>query len=385
MMKKIFIYFRLLNISNEFNINMVDQSITLNRLPRMHADALATKDLDYYSYETMEIVWNSTDPYEVIKKVGHGKYSEVFQGIDSRNNNPVIIKILKPVKFTRYNREIKILRNLEGCPNIIKLLDIVKDQSTNTPALIFEYVNNTHFRTLYPKLNDFEIRYYLYELLKALEFSHSMGIMHRDVKPHNVMIDHNKRQLKLIDWGLAEFYKPGTNYNVGVASRYFKGPELLMDDESYNYSLDMWSLGAMMAGLIFRKDPFFHGRNNHDQLAKIAKIMGTKDLMDYIEKYNIQIDPQLTKLITRNNPRNLLRFVNKDVHHLVSVEALDLMSKMLKYDPIQRILPAEAMQHPYFLPVTCMWNDVEHNNDIDLDSPSYETAQILLNSLTRSK
>lgn len=66
-------------------------------------------------------------------------------------------------------------------------------------------------------------------ILQALDYCHSMGIMHRDVKPHNVMIDHENRKLRLIDWGLAEFYHPGQEYNVRVASRYFKGPELLVD------------------------------------------------------------------------------------------------------------------------------------------------------------
>ena len=98
----------------------------------------------------------------------------------------------------------------------------------------------------------------MYELLRALDYCHSMGIMHRDVKPHNVMIDHENRRLRLIDWGLAEFYHPGQvsigniisrnvsrvsllqEYNVRVASRYFKGPELLVDYQMYDYSLDMW-------------------------------------------------------------------------------------------------------------------------------------------------
>ena len=77
--------------------------------------------------------------------------------------------------------------------------------------------------------------------------------MHRDVKPHNVMIDHSQKKLRLIDWGLAEFYHPGREYNVRVASRYFKGPELLVDLQDYDYSLDMWSLGCMLAGMVSKR------------------------------------------------------------------------------------------------------------------------------------
>ena len=72
------------------------------------------------------------------------------------------------------------------------------------------------------------------------------------------MIDHSQRKLRVIDWGLAEFYFPNREYNVRVASRYFKGPELLVDHQTYHYGLDLWSLGAMMAGMVFKKEPFFH-------------------------------------------------------------------------------------------------------------------------------
>jgi casein kinase II subunit alpha len=88
--------------------------------------------------------------------------------------------------------------------------------------------------------------------------------MHRDVKPLNIVIDNDAKELRLIDWGLAEFYHPNKEYNVRVASRYYKGPELLVDDNLYHYSLDIWSLGCTMAGMIFKIDTFFKGSDNFD-------------------------------------------------------------------------------------------------------------------------
>merc|ERR1719321_1439490 len=186
----------------------------------------------------------------------------------------------------KIKRELRILQNLYGGPNIVRLLDVVRDPASKTPSLIFEYVNNTDFKTLYPTLTELDIRYYILEILKALDYCHSQGIMHRDVKPHNVMIDHDQRKLRLIDWGLAEFYHPSREYNVRVASRYYKGPELLVDLMTYDYSLDMWSLGCMMAGMIFRKEPFFQGQDNYDQLVKIVRVLGSDDFFTYMKKYN---------------------------------------------------------------------------------------------------
>lgn len=271
-----------------------------------------------------------------------------LQGVNTINNERCIIKILKPVKKKKIKREVKILQNLCGGPNTIKLMDIVRDPQSKTPSLIFEYVNNQDFKVLYPRLTDYDIRYYIFELLRALEYCHSQGIMHRDVKPHNVMIDHEQRKLRLIDWGLAEFYHPGKEYNVRVASRYFKGPELLVDLQDYDYSLDMWSLGAMFAGMIFRKEPFFYGHDNYDQLVKIAKVLGTEELYAYLAKYRIELDPHLEALVGRHARKPWEKFKTAENQHLVTPEALDFLDKLLRYDHQERLTAKEAMAHPYF-------------------------------------
>jgi casein kinase II subunit alpha len=264
-----------------------------------------------------------------------------------------VIKILKPVKKTKIRREIKILQTLRGGVNIINLIDVVRDPMTKTPALIMEYVDtgDLDFRPLYKSFTDYDIRFYIHEVLKALDYCHSKGIMHRDVKPHNIMIDHANKRLRLIDWGLAEFYHPHQDYNVRVASRYFKGPELLIDLQTYDYSLDIWSLGCMFAGMIFQKEPFFQGKDNYDQLVKIAKVLGTDDLFAYVEKYDIQLDSHYDDILGQHAKKPWTKFFTPQNEPLISDEALNLLDAMLRYDHAERITPKEAMQHAYFDPI----------------------------------
>ncbi|XP_016118056.1 casein kinase II subunit alpha-like [Sinocyclocheilus grahami] len=209
-----------------------------------------------------------------------------------------------------------------------------------------------------------------------------MGIMHRDVKPHNVMIDHEHRKLRLIDWGLAEFYHPSQEYNVRVASRYFKGPELLVDYQMYDYSLDMWSLGCMLASMIFRKEPFFHGHDNYDQLVRIAKVLGTEDLYDYIDKYNIELDPRFNDILGRHSRKRWERFVHSENQHLVSTEALDFLDKLLRYDHQARLTAREAMEHPYFYPIVKDQARMGSTSGLSTGSTPVSTSSMITGGIT---
>lgn len=329
-----------------------DAAQTPRSIARVFADVNAGQPQSYWDYEAVTVEWGDQDRYLIEDRVGRGKYSEVFSGFDTNAaNQRIIIKVLKPVKTKKIKREIKILQVLYGGKNIIKLLDLVREVDLRSPAFIFEYIRNDDHRELYPRLTDMDIRYYLFELLKALQHCHSKGIMHRDVKPHNIMIDHQQRRLTLIDWGLAEFYHPGVPYNSRVASRYYKGPELLVDFQEYDYSLDLWSLGCVMAGMIFEVDVFFHGADNADQMVKILQVLGSERFAEYCQKYRITLPADVEHAIGEQ------RFAAKPLSAFAkNVEkahgtALDLLDKLLRYDHQERLTAEEAMRHPYFDPV----------------------------------
>ncbi|CAI4036372.1 hypothetical protein SMKI_15G2140 [Saccharomyces mikatae IFO 1815] len=315
---------------------------------RVYKNACEERPQEYWDYEQgVTIDWGKISNYEIVNKIGRGKYSEVFSGRCIVNNQKCVIKVLKPVKMKKIYRELKILTNLTGGPNVVGLYDIVQDADSKIPALIFEEVKNVDFRTLYPTFKLSDIQYYFTQLLIALDYCHSMGIMHRDVKPQNVMIDPTERKLRLIDWGLAEFYHPGVDYNVRVASRYHKGPELLVNLNQYDYSLDLWSVGCMLAAIVFKKEPFFKGSSNPDQLVKIATVLGTKELLGYLGKYGLHLPSEYDNIMRDFTKKSWTHYITSETK-LAVPEVVDLIDNLLRYDHQERLTAKEAMDHKFF-------------------------------------
>lgn len=275
----------------------------------------------------------------------------MFSGLNTQNQQKVCIKLLKPVRKFKILREVKILQILYGGPNIVSLHDVARDRASKTPCLVFEYLANANstVAAVFKIFQDLDCRYYMFQLLLALDYAHSNGIMHRDVKPQNIMFDCVNKKFRLIDWGLAEFYVPNQTYNVRVATRFYKSPELLVEDTNYHYALDIWSAGCTLAEMIFKTGhPLFRGQDNLDQLLVISKIMGTSDLIKSMQKYNILMSPFFQQNLGQQPKVPFSTYVNNENASCCHPEAIDLLEKMLKYDKNERITAKEALNHPYF-------------------------------------
>jgi casein kinase II subunit alpha len=189
--------------------------------------------------------------------------------------------------------------------------------------------------------------------------------MHRDIKPRNVLINRRNLQLAmdlgepsplmLIDLGLADFFLPQTRYNVRVASRHYKSPELLIGFEYYDYAIDMWGVGCILAGLLLRKEPFFRGMDNLDQLGKIIGVLGTSDLLNYMTKYKVELTPELRKVVAKyvvrgGKKRSWASLLNESFP-MPGEHGLDLLDKLLVYNHEDRLTAKQALEHVFFDPV----------------------------------
>ncbi|BFG33136.1 cyclin-dependent kinase D-3 [Prunus yedoensis var. nudiflora] len=283
------------------------------------------------------------DRYLKREVLGEGTYGVVYKAIDTQTGQTVAIKKIRlgkqkeGVNFTAL-REIKLLKELKD-PNIIELIDAFPHKGNL--HLVFEFME-TDLEAVIRDRNIFlspaDIKSYLQMTLKGLAFCHKKWVLHRDMKPNNLLIGPNG-QLKLADFGLARvFGSPDRRFTHQVFARWYRAPELLFGTKQYGSGVDVWAAACIFAELLLRR-PFLQGSSDIDQLGKIFAAFGTPTpsqwpdmvfLPDYVE-YQYVPAPPLRSLFP-----------------VASDDALDLLAKMFTYDPKVRISVQQALEHRYF-------------------------------------
>ena len=287
------------------------------------------------------------DRYLVISKLGEGAYGKVYLAEDLKNKNlRVAVKQLKsssveegvPISSLR---EISLLKELSHI-NIVKLMDVVHLQ--NNIVLVFEYVE-TDLKIMLKKNNNKGLepklyKSFLYQLLKGIQHIHKMKILHRDIKSENLLISKDNK-LKITDFGLARGYGlPIKNFRNDVVSLWYRAPDILLGNENYERSVDMWSIGCIFAEMV-NGSILFKGFSEKEQVRKIFEIFGTpteKTYPMYME-YSGWKDENWEVYL----PKNL-----KEILPTLDDNGIDLLKKLLELDPEKRILATEALEHPFF-------------------------------------
>jgi serine/threonine protein kinase len=289
---------------------------------------------------------STPDRYEKLEKIGTGTYGVVYKAKDKLKNEMCALKkILLDVEPegipSTAIREICILRELQN-PNIVDLKDVVA--TDDKLYLVFEYVDQDlkQYLDSIPREHPVDpkiVKSLLYQLVQAVAYLHSKRILHRDLKPQNILITSNGC-VKLADFGLARTYQiPLRPYTHEVVTLWYRAPEILLGTLEYSSALDVWSLGTVFLELL-TKAPYFVGDSEIDQLYKIFRILGTP---------NETVWPGVSKL--RDYKKTFPNWTPTDLNlklHGINPVGLDLLQKMLTYDPSARITAKEALSHPYF-------------------------------------
>ena len=291
---------------------------------------------------------SNANKYTKTSKVGEGTYGVVYRAKDQKGQE---IYALKKIRLQAEEegipstaiREISLLKELNH-KNIVKLYDVLHTPKKLT--LVFEYVEQDLKKVIDGSNgNGLEIKTvksYLYQLLKGIEYIHNHKVLHRDLKPQNLLVTKDGI-IKIADFGLARGYGiPVKNYTHEVVTLWYRPPDVLLGNKNYGTTVDIWSIGCIFAEMVIGK-PLFMGKSESDQLKKIFKIRGTPS-----DSYasSLRELPQWginDNVFDVNNEDNIKNYVSN-----LDAEGIDLLLKCIQLEPEKRISAEEALKHPFF-------------------------------------
>ncbi|XP_044756286.1 cyclin-dependent kinase 2-like [Coccinella septempunctata] len=288
------------------------------------------------------------DRFIKLGTAGEGTYGVVYKAKNKLTGKHVALKRIKLEKF--YNkgdsegvpstaiREICLLKNLKHS-SIVELLDVM--YSTDKLYLVFEFLDldlKKYMDRSKGPLNKELIRSYMKQLVDGMAYLHTRTILHRDLKPQNLLID-KEGHIKLADFGLSRsFSLPTRTYTHEVVTMWYRAPELLLGTKIYCTGVDIWSLGCILAEMILKK-ALFPGDSEIDQIYKIFRIMGTptEDMWP-----GVSLFPDFKPSFPKWKPKDL-----KDLIVFQDPEQETLLKSMLVYNPTQRKTAKELTRSPY--------------------------------------
>ncbi|KAL7596737.1 hypothetical protein Lser_V15G30913 [Lactuca serriola] len=291
------------------------------------------------------LIPKSADAYDKLDKVGSGTYSNVYKARDRKTKKIVALKKVRfdtsepeSVKFMA--REIMMLRKLDH-PNIVKLEGLATSRMQYSLYLVFDYMQTDLSRIISrpdERLTEPQVKSYMQQLLSGLQHCHERGILHRDIKGSNLLIDRNG-MLKIADFGLANYYNPKRPVALTnrVVTLWYRAPELLLGTTHYGPAIDLWSAGCLLAEM-FAGRPIMPARTEVEQLHKIFKLCGTPP-EDYWKKL---------KLSTTFRPPHSYKSNLREAFRDYPRSALGLLAILLALDPVFRGSASSALQHEFF-------------------------------------
>lgn len=287
------------------------------------------------------------DLFEKIDKIGQGTYSNVYKARDLESGKVVALKKvrfdnLEPESVSFMAREIKILRRLDH-PNIVKLEGLVTSRMSCSLYLVFEYMDHDLAGiAACPNITftEAQVKCYLLQILKGLDHCHNRGVLHRDIKGSNLLLD-SGGNLKIADFGLATFFQPDKRqqFTTRVVTLWYRPPELLLGATEYGTAIDIWSVGCIL-GELFAGRPILPGRTEVEQLHKIFKLCGSPP-EEYWKKYKLSH-------ATIFKPQHPYKRMLAETYKHFPQTALELLDVLLAVDPDARGSASGALQSDFF-------------------------------------